>query len=245
MLNSFIHILMYSYYGLSTIPSMQRYLWWKRYLTQAQLVSTQTHSPTTLCWCTFASVMFCSCSVTQVQFVLTITHTVSAWVVPCGFPLGCLKFQTFYMVTLVILFVNFYLQVRNANFHFTDWHFTDAVPLHTTFLFETAPVAPLLKHCVLAVQRAWNCAQGTYTLIKSILWISRWMNASAKCIKENVISNTLENHLEYIIYMSFGWTEIVFLHNTVHRLILHMQFKAFKPPPQFNPQFSAFLCLIP
>ncbi|XP_055038128.1 very long chain fatty acid elongase 2 isoform X1 [Misgurnus anguillicaudatus] len=81
-LNSFIHILMYSYYGLSTIPSMHKYLWWKRYLTQAQLV----------------------------QFVLTITHTVSAWVVPCGFPLGCLKFQTFYMVTLVILFVNFYMQ---------------------------------------------------------------------------------------------------------------------------------------
>lgn len=41
-LNSFIHVLMYSYYGLSTIPSMHRYLWWKRYLTQAQLVSEQT-----------------------------------------------------------------------------------------------------------------------------------------------------------------------------------------------------------
>ncbi|TRY91059.1 hypothetical protein DNTS_035779 [Danionella cerebrum] len=81
-LNSFIHILMYSYYGLSTIPSMHKYLWWKRYLTQAQLV----------------------------QFVLTITHTVSAWVVPCGFPMGCLKFQTFYMCTLVVLFVNFYVQ---------------------------------------------------------------------------------------------------------------------------------------
>ncbi|XP_042570077.1 elongation of very long chain fatty acids protein 2-like [Cyprinus carpio] len=81
-LNSFIHILMYSYYGLSTIPSMHKYLWWKRYLTQAQLV----------------------------QFLLTITHTVSAWVVPCGFPLGCLKFQTFYMCTLVTLFVNFYMQ---------------------------------------------------------------------------------------------------------------------------------------
>ncbi|XP_053083851.1 elongation of very long chain fatty acids protein 2 isoform X3 [Pangasianodon hypophthalmus] len=36
-LNSFIHVLMYSYYSLSTIPSMHRYLWWKRYLTQAQL----------------------------------------------------------------------------------------------------------------------------------------------------------------------------------------------------------------
>lgn len=37
-LNSFIHVLMYSYYGLSVIPSMRKYLWWKKYLTQAQLV---------------------------------------------------------------------------------------------------------------------------------------------------------------------------------------------------------------
>lgn len=29
---------MYSYYGLSVIPSMRKYLWWKKYLTQAQLV---------------------------------------------------------------------------------------------------------------------------------------------------------------------------------------------------------------
>jgi len=51
-------------------------------------------------------------SLSQVQFALTITHTVSAWVIPCGYPIGCLQFQTFYMCTLVILFVNFYMQVR-------------------------------------------------------------------------------------------------------------------------------------
>uniref|UniRef100_K7EF89 Elongation of very long chain fatty acids protein 2 n=2 Tax=Ornithorhynchus anatinus TaxID=9258 RepID=K7EF89_ORNAN len=81
-LNSFIHVLMYSYYGLSVIPSMHKYLWWKKYLTQAQLV----------------------------QFLLTITHTMSAVVAPCGFPFGCLIFQSSYMLTLVILFINFYIQ---------------------------------------------------------------------------------------------------------------------------------------
>ncbi|XP_029418698.1 elongation of very long chain fatty acids protein 2 isoform X3 [Nannospalax galili] len=81
-LNSFIHILMYSYYGLSVFPSMHKYLWWKKYLTQAQLV----------------------------QFLLTITHTLSAVVKPCGFPFGCLIFQSSYMMTLVILFLNFYVQ---------------------------------------------------------------------------------------------------------------------------------------
>ena len=40
ILNSFIHVLMYTYYGLAGLgPHMQKYLWWKRYLTRIQLVS--------------------------------------------------------------------------------------------------------------------------------------------------------------------------------------------------------------
>lgn len=39
LINSFIHVLMYMYYMLSAIPSMQKYLWWKKFLTQAQIVS--------------------------------------------------------------------------------------------------------------------------------------------------------------------------------------------------------------
>ncbi|TSN48464.1 Elongation of very long chain fatty acids protein 5 [Bagarius yarrelli] len=35
--NSFIHVLMYSYYGLSSVPAIRPYLWWKRYITQGQL----------------------------------------------------------------------------------------------------------------------------------------------------------------------------------------------------------------
>ncbi|EDO27351.1 predicted protein [Nematostella vectensis] len=39
--NSFIHVIMYLYYGLSAMgPSVQKYLWWKRYLTKMQLVCT-------------------------------------------------------------------------------------------------------------------------------------------------------------------------------------------------------------
>ncbi|PKU32072.1 elongation of very long chain fatty acids protein 5 [Limosa lapponica baueri] len=37
-LNSFIHVLMYSYYGLSAVPAMRPYLWWKKYITQGQLM---------------------------------------------------------------------------------------------------------------------------------------------------------------------------------------------------------------
>ncbi len=38
-LNSFVHVVMYTYYALSAMgPKVQKYLWWKKYLTQFQLV---------------------------------------------------------------------------------------------------------------------------------------------------------------------------------------------------------------
>lgn len=38
-INSFIHVVMYSYYGLAAFgPHMQKYLWWKKYLTIMQMV---------------------------------------------------------------------------------------------------------------------------------------------------------------------------------------------------------------
>ena len=40
LLNSLVHTVMYAYYGLSAIgPHMQKYLWWKKYLTQMQMVN--------------------------------------------------------------------------------------------------------------------------------------------------------------------------------------------------------------
>ncbi|CAG2110367.1 unnamed protein product [Medioppia subpectinata] len=39
ILNSAVHVLMYTYYALSAFgPSVQKYLWWKRYITQVQLI---------------------------------------------------------------------------------------------------------------------------------------------------------------------------------------------------------------
>lgn len=40
MLNTFVHIVMYSYYLLAALgPKVQKYLWWKKYLTALQMVS--------------------------------------------------------------------------------------------------------------------------------------------------------------------------------------------------------------
>ncbi|CAG2105410.1 unnamed protein product [Medioppia subpectinata] len=39
LLNCLVHIVMYTYYLLSSLgPSVQKYLWWKRYITQIQLI---------------------------------------------------------------------------------------------------------------------------------------------------------------------------------------------------------------
>ena len=39
VLNTFVHIIMYSYFGLSALgPSVQKHLWWKKYVTKLQLV---------------------------------------------------------------------------------------------------------------------------------------------------------------------------------------------------------------
>ncbi|UYV63389.1 ELOVL4 [Cordylochernes scorpioides] len=44
MANSFVHVVMYLYYGLASMgPKMQKYLFWKKYLTVLQLVSISAH----------------------------------------------------------------------------------------------------------------------------------------------------------------------------------------------------------
>lgn len=41
-INSFVHLIMYSYYLISTInPDYKKNIWWKRYLTKLQMVSSQ------------------------------------------------------------------------------------------------------------------------------------------------------------------------------------------------------------
>ena len=38
LLNSFVHMVMYAYYYLASIPEYKVYLWWKKYITVVQLV---------------------------------------------------------------------------------------------------------------------------------------------------------------------------------------------------------------
>lgn len=48
ILNNFVHVLMYFYYMLSAMgPQYQKYLWWKRYMTELQIVSEKEQKKNT------------------------------------------------------------------------------------------------------------------------------------------------------------------------------------------------------
>ncbi|XP_046860862.1 elongation of very long chain fatty acids protein 4-like [Xenia sp. Carnegie-2017] len=82
MINSCVHVVMYSYYGLSVFPSLRGYLWWKRYLTQFQLV----------------------------QFLCLFLQAVLALREDCGFPRWMAYALITYMMSMILLFGNFYLK---------------------------------------------------------------------------------------------------------------------------------------
>uniref|UniRef100_A0A8D0HUA3 Elongation of very long chain fatty acids protein n=1 Tax=Sphenodon punctatus TaxID=8508 RepID=A0A8D0HUA3_SPHPU len=81
LLNSFVHIFMYLYYALASLgPLMQQYLWWKRYLTILQLY----------------------------QFVAIAVHSSYNLFTECPFPDGFNTAVFIYILSLIVLFLNFY-----------------------------------------------------------------------------------------------------------------------------------------
>ncbi|XP_054719369.1 elongation of very long chain fatty acids protein 7-like [Uloborus diversus] len=80
-INSFVHILMYIYYGLSAIgPHMTKYLWWKKYMTTIQMV----------------------------QFVMIFTHSFQLLFTNCNYPRGFMFWIGFHAVLFWFLFYDFY-----------------------------------------------------------------------------------------------------------------------------------------
>ncbi|CAN7941953.1 unnamed protein product [Ixodes hexagonus] len=82
-LNQFVHIIMYSYYFLASLgPSVQKYLWWKKYLTEVQIV----------------------------QFVIMICHGSIPLFIDCGYPPVLLCIGVPQVAIILSLFINFYVQ---------------------------------------------------------------------------------------------------------------------------------------
>lgn len=83
-LNTFVHIIMYSYYMLAAMgPKVQKYLWWKKYLTVLQMI----------------------------QFVLVMLHAFQLlFKNDCNYPIGFAYFIGAHAVMFYFLFSDFYKQ---------------------------------------------------------------------------------------------------------------------------------------
>jgi hypothetical protein len=81
-LNTFVHIVMYSYYMLAAMgPKVQKYLWWKKYLTVMQMI----------------------------QFVLVMIHSFQLFIWnECNYPIGFAYFIGAHALMFYFLFANFY-----------------------------------------------------------------------------------------------------------------------------------------
>ncbi|XP_046444486.1 elongation of very long chain fatty acids protein-like [Daphnia pulex] len=83
MLNTFVHIIMYTYYLLAAMgPKYQKYLWWKKHLTTMQMV----------------------------QFITVFFHTAQLFFIECNFPKILAYIMCFNSIMFLSLFSNFYIQ---------------------------------------------------------------------------------------------------------------------------------------
>lgn len=81
IVNSIIHVIMYSYYFLSALgPQMQKYLWWKKYLTRLQII----------------------------QFIAGIIYGLCLFIYDCNFPRLFTIYMIFDVLLFLYLFLIFY-----------------------------------------------------------------------------------------------------------------------------------------
>ncbi|XP_026328273.1 elongation of very long chain fatty acids protein 4-like [Hyposmocoma kahamanoa] len=88
LLNSFVHVLMYAYYGISSLgPEYQKFVWWKKHLTKVQLI----------------------------QFILVISDLYyQQKLTPCPLPAFFHYFCVFSIGSFFFLFLNFYFRTYKA-----------------------------------------------------------------------------------------------------------------------------------
>ncbi|XP_057332927.1 elongation of very long chain fatty acids protein AAEL008004 isoform X2 [Microplitis mediator] len=83
LLNSFVHIVMYSYYLLAALgPQVQPYLWWKKYLTAFQMI----------------------------QFIAIMIHAFQLLFIECNYPKAFVWWIGLHAVMFLFLFNEFYKQ---------------------------------------------------------------------------------------------------------------------------------------
>ncbi|GJQ76033.1 hypothetical protein Trydic_g18086 [Trypoxylus dichotomus] len=85
-LNTFVHIIMYTYYFFAALgPQYQKYLWWKKYLTALQMI----------------------------QFVLVMVHAFQLLFIDCDYPRAFVWWIGLHAVMFYFLFSDFYKRTYN------------------------------------------------------------------------------------------------------------------------------------
>lgn len=83
LLNSFVHVVMYFYYGVSALgPQYRKYLWWKKYLTTMQII----------------------------QFVAVLSHNAQLAFIDCPIPSAMTRWLGGTTVIFLVLFSDFYVK---------------------------------------------------------------------------------------------------------------------------------------
>lgn len=81
--NSFVHIVMYSYYLISAMgPQYHKFLWWKKYLTALQMI----------------------------QFILIMVHAFQLLFIDCNYPKAFVWWIGMHAIMFFLLFREFYNQ---------------------------------------------------------------------------------------------------------------------------------------
>ncbi|XP_053203639.1 elongation of very long chain fatty acids protein 7-like [Panonychus citri] len=108
-LNSFIHVIMYTYYGLAAIgPHMNKYLGWKKYLTAMQMV----------------------------QFVLIFIHSFQLIFRNCNFPKAFMVWIGCHGILFWFLFSDFYKRTYSKKDRSTSSSFTNGAVKSSTDKIE-------------------------------------------------------------------------------------------------------------
>ncbi|XP_046670873.1 elongation of very long chain fatty acids protein AAEL008004 isoform X1 [Homalodisca vitripennis] len=88
LLNTFVHIIMYTYYLLAALgPKVQKYLWWKKYLTSLQMA----------------------------QFIAIMVHAFQLLFIDCNYPRAFVWWIGMHAVMFFFLFKEFYNQSYNRS----------------------------------------------------------------------------------------------------------------------------------
>lgn len=107
MLNSLVHVAMYSYYFLAALgPQFRKYLWWKVYVTRLQMVSWMMKVGEEInVW-----EMNDHASNLQVQFVIYILYMGGLILLRCDLPVSLSYYIIFQGGVFLALFANFYMK---------------------------------------------------------------------------------------------------------------------------------------